>query len=89
MPKIITLEKGNDGVYTASGEVIEIPEIKIESNKETIVINKTSIKKINKKLKRQENVSRFIVNNGDKAESFLNGMTEVIKIANIIRKVIK
>jgi len=87
MTKILTLEKGKDGVYRAIGkECDDDLKEKEERYKINNEVNKEiTIRKI-KNIREQEKVSRFIVNNGVKAEDFLKGIVEVVKIVKMIKK---
>jgi tripartite-type tricarboxylate transporter receptor subunit TctC len=97
--KIITLEKGNDGVYTSTGEVEEQQEIRQEIRQES----KQEIRKVperrqtrSRKHVRQnpmsitnEDVHRFIAKNGDKASEFMRGLETSVKAFNLIKKMMK
>jgi hypothetical protein len=93
MTKIITLEKGDDGVYTATGKVEEA--IKEEPK----VYKVQEVKRQQPKRRRKnpiydeqfetEDVHKFIAKNGDKASEFLKGVQTSVNAFNLIKKMIK
>lgn len=99
MAKIITLEKGNDGVYTATGK-IEEEKVEDKSKKENERVYKVpeSNRRNTKQTRRKKNpiyddefetedIQRFIANNGDKASEFLKGIQTTVKALNLLRKI--
>lgn len=94
MAKIITLEKGNDGIYTATGTVEE------EKPKEEPKVFKVQEAEKPKQKRRKKNpiydeqfeeveVHRFIAKNADKASEFLKGVQTSVQAFNLIKKLIR
>jgi len=100
MTKIITLEKGDDGVYVTSGVVEEVkPEVKqeesinVERVKEQLSAAQKQIlaehKRLAKNRKANLKAHKFIADHGDKASEFLKGIQTSVTIFNSIKKLMK
>ena len=96
MTKIITLEKGNDGVYVSSGiaeedtpkeepKIFKMPEYEPPK---AIKIKKKKTKQYTEGIEQIE-VHRFIANHGDKAGEFLKGVETSVKAFNLLKKLMK
>lgn len=100
MTKIITLEKGNDGVYAPTGEVEIKQDVIAEEKIQVFRVPEVPLRK--KPIRRRKSkavidgnaipsieVHRFIASNGDKATEFLKGIQSSVNAFNLIKKLIK
>ena len=89
--KIIELVKDKDGIYKPNKISIELPnekEIISKIKPRQVVPPIKALKNPPKSIKNQVQLSKFIVENGNNLNNFLNGLAETVKIVKQIKKII-
>ena len=88
MPKVITLEKAADGSYTVPENPI-VEEVKEEIVDDPFLFEKTVVMPETKQCKSNKKVHKFIVENGQNASEFLDGVNKTFKLLMAIKKMTK